>query len=69
VDVFLEAIGHISELVAILAAIKAAEKAGQGTVNVPPIFIHHHAATWQLSIAGTRTTQHPKPPPLPSPPA
>lgn len=66
-DIFLEAIGHISELVAILTAIKAAEKAGQGTVNVPPIFIHHHAATWELDISGKRTTApHP---PLPSPPA
>jgi hypothetical protein len=57
VEIWLEAMGYLSQIVSILGAIKAAEKAGQGTVTVPPIFIHHHASTWELDISGKRTTK------------
>jgi hypothetical protein len=43
------------------AAFDVAEKAGVGEVDLPPIYIHHHAKTWKLEGKATRTTEPPKP--------
>lgn len=62
-DTFLEALGYVGQITAILAQLKAAEKAGQAQVALPPIYVHHHTTTWELDISATKSTQTPKPKP------
>jgi hypothetical protein len=67
---WLRGLGLLGQIVGVIVQLDAAEEAGEGTVTLPTIQIHSHKKTWQVPLGpATLTTQHPKPPPLPSPPA
>jgi hypothetical protein len=70
VDKWFQALGYIGQIVAIISRVETAEEMGQGSVDLPTFQIHTHKKTWTVPMGpATLTTQHPKPPPLPSPPA
>jgi hypothetical protein len=62
-EVWIEAMGYLSQVVMILSQIKSAEKAGVGKIDLPPIYIHRHAATWTILGSAERTTEHANPKP------